>query len=70
VFGLLKPSWQFCQHNHPRRFKMNMPKALSTWFMVLFFLFAGLAAFGVFAAPGWLTGIFALGAAITLFMGK
>ena len=49
---------------------MKMPKALSTWFMVLFFLFAGLAAFGLFASPGWLTGIFALGAAITLFMGK
>ncbi len=49
---------------------MNMPKALSTWFMVLFFLFAGLAAFGLFAAPGWLDGIFALGAAVTLFIGK
>ncbi|MCP4140493.1 MAG: hypothetical protein GY755_09420 [Chloroflexi bacterium] len=49
---------------------MNMPKALSTWFMVLYFLFAGLAAFGVFAAPGVLMGIFALGAAITLFVGK
>ena len=52
---------------------MNMPKALSTWFMFLFFLFVGLAAFvpafgaGIFAT---LTAIFALGAAVTLFMGK
>jgi len=25
---------------------MNMPTAISTWFMILYFLFAGLAAFG------------------------
>ena len=49
---------------------MKMPSALSTWFLVLYFLFAGLAAFGVFAAPSFLTGIFALGAAVTLFLGK
>ncbi|MDP2977033.1 MAG: hypothetical protein Q8N45_12585 [Anaerolineales bacterium] len=52
---------------------MKMPKALSTWFMVLFFLFAGLAAFGVsFGGSLWgiLTGIFALGAAVFLFLGK
>jgi uncharacterized membrane protein (DUF485 family) len=49
---------------------MNMPKALSTWFMVLYFLFAALAAFALFAAPGWLMGVFALGAAVTLFLGK
>ena len=48
---------------------MSMPKALSTWFMVLFFLFAALAGFGVFA-NGIVTGILALGAAVTLFMGK
>ena len=48
---------------------MDMPKALSTWFMVLFFLMAALGAFGVFD-NGLLTGIFAAGAAITLFMGK
>jgi hypothetical protein len=28
--------------------KMNMPKALSTWFMILFFLFAALAALFLF----------------------
>ena len=50
---------------------MKMPKALSTWFMVLFFLFAGLAAFGLtIPFAGFLTGIFALGAAIFLFFGK
>ena len=48
---------------------MNMPKALSTWFMVLYFLLAALAAFGVFD-NAILSGIFAAGAAITLFMGK
>ena len=48
---------------------MNMPKSLSTWFMVLFFLFAALAGFGIFA-NGIVTGILALGAAVTLFMGK
>ncbi len=48
---------------------MTMPKALSTWFMVLFFLFAALAAFGVFS-NGILTGILALGAAVFLFLGK
>lgn len=52
---------------------MKTPKALSTWFMVLFFLLVGLAAFipafndSFFAV---FTGIFALGAAVTLFIGK
>lgn len=66
--------WQLGQINPLKgEYKMNMPKALSTWFMVLFFLFVGLAAFvpavggGIFAT---LTAIFALGAAVTLFMGK
>jgi len=54
-------------------YKMKTPSALSTWFMVLFFLFVGLAAFipafndSFFAI---FTGIFALGAAVTLFLGK
>ncbi|MFH1909208.1 MAG: hypothetical protein ABIL11_17805 [Chloroflexota bacterium] len=48
---------------------MKMPKAISTWFMVLFFLFAALAAFGVFS-NGFLTGILALGAAVFLFLDK
>jgi len=52
---------------------MKMPKSVSTWFMVLFFLFAGLTAFGVSlggAVWGYLTGLFALGAAVFLFIGK
>jgi len=48
---------------------MKMPSALSTWFMLLYFLFAGLAAFGVFSND-MLMGIFALGAAVTLFLAK
>ena len=50
---------------------MRMPSAISTWCMILFFLFVGLAAFGV-ALPmaDVLTGIFALGAAIFLFLGR
>lgn len=48
---------------------MNMPKAISTWFLVLFFLFAALAAFGVFS-NGIITGLLALGAAVFLFLGK
>jgi hypothetical protein len=52
---------------------MKMPSAISTWCMILFFLFAGLAAFGVTVGGslfGILTGIFALGAAIFLFLGR
>ena len=49
----------------------KMPSALSTWFMILYFLFAGLAAFGVtLPFAGVLMGIFALGAAMTLFLGR
>lgn len=52
---------------------MKIPKALSTWFMVLYFLLVGLAGFipdlndSFFAI---FTAIFALGAAVTLFLGK
>lgn len=52
---------------------MKMPKAISTWFLVLYFLFVGLSVFGIsFGGALWgtLTGIFALGAAVTLFLGK
>jgi len=49
--------------------KMNMPKSISSWFMVLFFLFAALAAFGVFS-NAILTGLLALGAAVFLFLGR
>lgn len=50
---------------------MNMPKAISTWCMILFFLFAALGAFNV-AIPmaDTLEGIFALGAAVFLFLGR
>jgi hypothetical protein len=48
---------------------MNMPKAISTWFLILFFLFTALAGFGVFA-NGIITGLLALGAAVFLFLGK
>jgi hypothetical protein len=50
---------------------MKMPSALSTWCMILYFLFAGLAAFGMtFAFSGVLMGILALGAAVFLFLGR
>jgi hypothetical protein len=52
---------------------MKMPSAISTWCMVLFFLFAGLSAFGVSVGGslwGILTGLFALGAAVFLFLGR
>ena len=48
---------------------MNMPKALSTWSMVLYFLFVGLTAFGL-AIPAFLTGLAALAAAVFLFLGR
>lgn len=48
---------------------MTMPKAISTWFMILFFLLAALAAFGVFSNE-LLTGLAALGAAVLLFLGR
>ena len=52
---------------------MKLPKTISVWFMILFFLFAGLSAFGVSlggAIWGILIGIFALGAAVFLFLGR
>ncbi len=50
---------------------MNMPKSISTWCLILFFLFAALGAFGIgFGFTGTLMGIFALGAAIFLFLGR
>jgi hypothetical protein len=51
---------------------MKIPKTISTWCMILFFLFAGLTYFGVSVGGsvwGILTGIFALGAAVFLFLG-
>ena len=48
---------------------MNMPKAISTWCMIVFFLLFGLGALGL-ALPGILTGIVALAAAVFLFLGR
>ncbi len=48
---------------------MNMPKALSTWLMIIFFLLAGLAYLGI-GIPGILTGIVAIAAAVFLFLGR
>lgn len=50
---------------------MRVPSAISTWCMILFFLLTGLAAFGL-AVPmaDVLIGLFALGAAIFLFLGR
>ena len=52
---------------------MKMPSKISTWCMILFFLFVGLAAFKItFGGSlfGTLTGIFALGSAVFLFLDK
>lgn len=49
---------------------MKMPSALSTWCMILFFLLAGLGAFVAIPMAATLTGIFALGAAVFLFLGR
>ena len=50
---------------------MNMPKSIATWCMIVYFLLAGLAAFIPAAASmPWLMGIFALGAALFLFLGR
>jgi len=52
---------------------MKMPSKISAWCMILFFLFAGLSAFGVSVGGslwGILTGLFALGSAVFLFLDK
>jgi hypothetical protein len=51
---------------------MKVPKTISTWLLILFLLFAGLTYFGVSVGGslwGILTGIFAVGAAVFLFLG-
>ncbi len=48
---------------------MNMPKAISTWLMILFFLLAGLTYLGL-AIPGILTGLVGVAAAVVLFIGR
>ncbi len=51
---------------------MSMPKKISTWCLVLFFLLTGLAAFGVTLGElnETIVGVLALAAAVTLFMDK
>jgi hypothetical protein len=49
--------------------QMNMPRAISTWCMILFFLFLGLSYF-IAAIPGALIGLLALAAAVFLFLGR
>lgn len=48
---------------------MAMPKTISTWLMVVFFLLAGLAYLGI-GIPGFLLGIVALATAVFLFLGR
>jgi hypothetical protein len=49
---------------------MKMPSKISAWFMILFFLLFGLAAFVSALQLPWLEGILALGAAIFLFLDR
>jgi hypothetical protein len=52
--------------------KMNMPKTIAGWCMILFFLFFGLAAFVPALAGGFfpfLIGLLALATAVFTFLG-
>ena len=49
---------------------MSMPKKISTWFLIVYFLLVALAAFSVWAAPAVVMGIVALGAAVLLLMDR
>ena len=49
---------------------MNMPKSISTWCMVVFFLLVGLTDLLGLGIPPVLTGIVALAAAVFLFLGR
>lgn len=48
---------------------MKLPSAISTWCMILFFVFTALSAFGILF-NSFIAGIFALGAAIFLLIGR
>jgi hypothetical protein len=48
---------------------MNMPKSISTWLMIIFFLLVGLDYLGI-GIPGILTGLVALATAVVLFLGR
>ena len=50
---------------------MSMPKKISSWLMILYFLVVGLGAFvSSIAGMTWLAGILALGTAVFLFIDK
>jgi hypothetical protein len=49
---------------------MAMPKAISTWCMIAFFLLGGLLWVGVSAIPALLVGLAALASAVFLFLGR
>ncbi|MGZ6315655.1 MAG: hypothetical protein ACXWNQ_00190 [Anaerolineales bacterium] len=49
---------------------MNMPKSISTWCMIVFFLLEGLVLLGVLSSLGVIAGIAALAAAVFLFLGR
>jgi uncharacterized membrane protein (DUF485 family) len=50
---------------------MKMPGKISTWLMIVYFLWAGLAAFvPALAGMGIVGAIVALGIAVTLFLDK
>ncbi len=50
---------------------MKMPKTISAWCTVLFFLFFGLESLGVLAGSPWslIVGILALAVAVLTFLG-
>lgn len=53
----------------PKENEMRMPNSLSTWCLILFFLFYGLQAFGL-GIPSIILGLLALGVAIFTLIGR
>ena len=49
---------------------MNMPKSISTWCMIVFFLLEGLSLLHVLESLSVVAGIAALAAAVFLFLGR
>ena len=48
---------------------MRMPNSISSWCLILFFLFYGLSAFGM-GIPGIILGLLALGVAVFTLIGR
>jgi len=48
---------------------MRMPSSIATWCLILFFLFYGLAQFGL-AIPAIIMGLLALGVAVFSLVGR